>query len=498
MKWRDYSSLRIKDISWWINLSKSWNEIDDKQAIECINFNFEWNKLVTAKWLKKLYKMNWWKVQWLKVIWSDVYHISSWNIYKNWTKLNTVGTLPYTDVVNFDIFEWYTLFADGTGIHKPSYMLNWTITEITNSSLFNTISWLYAKYVVVYNWKSIWWWQHKDTIVFSRTANATTPALIIDFTVYDSWVQSVWWQMSWSINWFSVWENGLYCFKDNEIYYSNSINDTGTVNPSAPTFNFIFSQITSSWNLSQQTIAKVKQEIFYFDDNTKSVRRLWYEQNLTTLKDTQVSGEVEEYINSLPSIQTKACLSYCYPNLKLFLRSENSFDNDICLVYNVDAKSWAKETNKVCSIAAWWYLWDVYTNTIYEDDYSYSIDWINKEWLFLSKEYDIWDWVDYKRYWEFEIMWRIWNNMTTHIDILVDRKLVNTKEIVWEDILHSTLWTEVLWIWTTAENAPISSFKEKIDMFDEWQYIQVRIRTIWTWYIDISNFAFRYKVIKNL
>lgn len=496
MKWKAYSNLRIKDISWWINIDKSANEIDDKQCIECINFNFEWNKLVTAKWLTQLYTLTWWWIQWLKVIWTDIYHISSWNIYKNWVKINNTWTLPYTWVVNFDVFENYVLFADWTGVNKPYYLLSGTLAEIPQyTSLYNTITGLYAKYVIIYNWRSIWWWQYKSTIVFSKAANATTPALIIDFAAYSAWVQSIW--LHWNITWFEVWENWLYAFKDTEIWYSNSEKDTGEVNPSAPTFNFIFNKITSSGNLSQQTIAKVKQEIFYYDNISKSVRRLWYEQNLTTLKDTQVSEEIEEYLDILPSTQSKACLSYKYPNLKLFLRSENSLDNDVTIVYNVESKAWAKENNKVCSIANWGYLWDVYSNIIYKDDNTYSIDNIWKEWLFISKEYDMWDWIDYKRFWEMEIMWKISNDITLYIDVLIDWKLISTNEIIWSDIITSTLWTEVLWIGTSLDNIELNQFRKKIDMFDEWQNIQLQLRSLWTGYVEVSNFNIRYKFINN-
>ena len=498
MKWRWYKSIRLNDISWWININSSPNEIDDKQGLECINFNFKWNNLVTAKWMTKLYDIWSWYVQWLKVIWGDIYHIAWWNVYKNWVKINTTGTLPYTWVVNFDIFEDYILFADWTGLLPPRYLLDWTISLVWSTSLTNTKTNLWAKTVIVYNGKSVWWWMYKDTIVYSKTASASTPALIIDFNAYSAGIQSVWWQMSWAIVWFALWENGLYVFKENAIYYSNSEKDTGSDNPSAPTFSFIFNKITTSWTLSQQSIWNYKQEIFYYDNLSWWVRRLWYEQNLTTLKDTAISEDIQEIFNRLPKAQPNATISVSYPNLKLFLHSENSSINDVCLVYNLDNKAWAIEDNKICSISFWWYLGSPYSNIIYKDDNTYWIDWITKTGIYLSKQYSMWDNIDYKRFWEIELSWSISAWITAKIEILSDWEIIWEWEIIWKDTVYSTLWTTTLWTMPTDNNVlSTSAFTKKIDLFNEWQYIQYRITTNWAWIFELSNVNILYKFINN-
>ena len=85
------------------------------------------------------------------------------------------------------------------------------------------------------------------------------------------------------------------------------------------------------------------QDIFYFDGN--NIRRLSYETNTLTLKDTPISEKITPLIRLLPKEQTQATACFTYPFYKLFLRTELSTDNNIALVYNVINKAWSVQTN---------------------------------------------------------------------------------------------------------------------------------------------------------
>jgi hypothetical protein len=51
---KTYTSFIQKELDWGLNLENSPNEIDNKQALKCLNFNFEWNKLISAYWKDEL------------------------------------------------------------------------------------------------------------------------------------------------------------------------------------------------------------------------------------------------------------------------------------------------------------------------------------------------------------------------------------------------------------------------------------------------------------
>jgi len=71
-------------------------------------------------------------------------------------------------------------------------------------------------------------------------------------------------------------------------------------------------------------VTEVEQELFYYDDITKNVRRLSYEENLITLRDTSISREIETIFEQLADDQSNATASFKYPNYKLFMRSKLS------------------------------------------------------------------------------------------------------------------------------------------------------------------------------
>jgi len=114
----------------------------------------------------------------------------------------------------------------------------------------------------------------------------------------------------------------------------------------------------------------VRQEIIYYDDKSKSVRRLAYERDQITLRDSAISDEIEPIFHTLATDQTNATSSYLYPNYKLFLRSEfaGTDYNDVCLTYNVHNKSWATETGKACFVSHKGYLGSTFEGKVWLDD----------------------------------------------------------------------------------------------------------------------------------
>lgn len=481
---RTYKDIIYNDFWGGLNLRESANQIQDKQLIKCENFNFEGNRLVTAKKIKKKYNI--WgatEVRSVLVDGSDNYFTHWGKLYKNGVELPITTGWPLPDK-RWYISVWWDLvfftFDDGT---EPPYYLDWgTLTQIT---------WVgNPRYNIVYNGKLVLWGYDNDNIYFSKTASPTTKLDIVDFSSYSAGNQSVGWDARGTVTWFKVGENWLYVFKKNSVYYTNSENDTWL------TFQFIFRKLTSNGAVNQNAIEEVNQEIFYYDDKSKSIRRLGYEQNLTTLRDTSISDEIEPVFLSLADDQSSASLSYKYPNLKIFLRSRfaGEWVNDVCLSYNVSEKSWSTETKKTCSVAKWWLLGSIYEWIIYDDDKNPATEWES-----IGKELDLWVPVDFKRLWEVEVKWKSVSTMTLYFDIYIDGKLKETREVTVTPVTWTTLGTSVLGdevLWADSSQSQLVEYRERFDMYYTWRYFQIGIRYQGIGYAELDHMKFEFKPLK--
>lgn len=585
-----YNSFRLKELDWWLNTKNSPNEIENKQATKCENFNFDWNKLINSKSYKQYentqpWVFNSWEIKWLDIIdqkvyatyvnpsWSKVDIMQwTWNVWRNaLDNLNSYFfyitsavaawetytiTVTHLDIVYWpEVFTYTTILWDTastvysqllsqmnsspyikeciwfTNIESPTWTFteyqwlffwatskfritavevwNWTLiasellTTISNPSLFRSWDdlillwwsnspiyyqaladdnapstivayfWQYINWIsswsniwVYYNWKLLLANWNDNILYFSKTSSATEPYLVRDFWWYDWWFQRVWWD--WKITWLITWENWIYVFKEDEIYYSNSVQDDWN------SFAFIFNRITNNWAKDKYCITRVWQDLFYYDWLAKKIRRLSYEQNLTTLRDTAVSDEIDSLLQSQPTITwIQQKLYYSYPNVRFATRSstEIAWNNDIIYVYNVDRKSWLIETNKAIKQAYWKYFTRVSVNwEVYEEWSSYYSSW---EWI--SKEFDMWDAIDYKRRSEIEIYWKNTDDITLYVDIYIDWTLKKTFTV-----------TDNFWDY----------FRRKFDMWLEWRFIKIWIRYSWVWYLEINELNFNYKPLK--
>jgi len=481
----NYRNDRLNDSSWGLNLENSPNDIEDKQWTKLLNWNFEWNKLIASKDELEVYDEGWTtEVSWLLIDWTDVWYIHNQIIYKNWVNQITSWTLPDK---RWNMTFWADILImtaeDGTqGV--------WTLEAWAVAVKSTTFTGL-PRYNTVYNWKLILGWYDitPNSVLHSKTASITDTSLLFDFSAYNSWSALVW---DWSaVTWFSVGENWLYVFKEREVWYSNSEKDTTT------TFDLIYNKITSNGNLNQHTITEVEQETFYFDFKNKSVRRLGYEVNLTTLRDSAISKEIEPIFSELSDNQDYATTSYAYPNYKLFLRSKlaGANTNDVCLTYNVDRKSWLVEDLKDCSVSHKGYFGSSYEWKIFKDDAQVK-EW---QWEAISKHFDYWDWVDNKRFVELELIGKMSSTMTLYVDIYVDWNLKTTKTINVDEKIGSTLWTNVLWasvLWSWKITDDITFFRRRFDFFYEWQHYEYWLRYDWIGRVEISDRNSQYKFIK--
>ncbi len=471
---------------------------------------------IDAGWVRKT-------VAWTRST-SGLTSITSWA--PTWSK---AGFYVYKlDLSTFTLqadsdYLWENDMAKGL---MPSYLLEDDIYLITKSSDWFLIVWSrgfapifvdpdYIQYEystqavwvpnvwTLYQWRAIFGWYGNDTITYSQPDKVETTAFeLMTMTGYPANVQWVSEWNSWNVVGFHTSEDWLYVFKNNSIHKTNTDKDTGTI------FTYIFSKITDNWALSQRTICWGWQEVFYYDHLNRAIRRLSYEQNLTTLRDTSISSEIEDLLRALPEDDeanderfTKLwSLNYTYPYLEFNYSDETSpyiytswVDENLkyrlpnkTLVYNVYNKSWSKRTEKednapmcVAGNYFWTTDWDVWLS-----NYGFT----NKEGTSLSKEYTFTDDVDFKRIGELEIVgditWIGWTK-TLEVGVQIDETdaEIGLPATITRRIIEATDWQTV-------------RFRERIDLFDDWERMTFSLDHSWNGKIEISDVNIKWKPLQ--
>lgn len=495
---------------WWEIFTITWNWsniLEGSQVINWINLSASYNKAkYTSTNLGSISYMDFNKTNYISVS-----PLSFLNYYNNvwmpadgqqmsYTTTNIKATITVSSA-NIVIFNWVNtwLWLNNNELYNITvsqfwlllvwYKLlswvkliywDWTVNTISNAAVWTpTVGTIYQGKII------LWWyikdWVKTDSIVFSVTAGATTPWNLLIFTGYNAWVQLVSNGNKWWITGFKTSENWLYVFKENEIYYTNSENNNLTT-----VFNFIFNKITNNWALNQASITNVEQDIIYFDWVNKKTRRLSYEQNMTTLRDTSISEEITDILDEVQIPGGDLIHSYFkFPNYVFNYTKSNSPEINVWwvyplrlpnyqLVYNVDKKSWFERTefDNVSTyplFADKWFVATIWTY-IYED-----FVWFSSSWAFLSKQYDMWDSIWYKRYTEFEIYWKKEVVVTLYVDVYEDWALYDTFTI------DSNYWEE---------------FRNRFDFFTEGKHFQFWLRYTGAWDLEVNEFAVAFKPIE--
>ena len=535
-----FKQFSLKELDGWINLESSPNEIANKQCVKSVNFNYSWNKLISAKeaWL---YNSTWRTINAIADIDNEVYYASWSDIYKNTEIINTNSYAyllneiivwdTYTITINWNNYSYTAQVWDGLGevidylfdlvkaagfkaekwfVLHTDYKEYAAVLVFWNISSFSGTNWItknsetitgITDWQINRNWLDIiytgnWKWYYlqkildgndvayltqkikfreyspkfaitywgklfyatwdSNIIYFSKTAWLDTPYYVVDFwrddRLYDAWLQMVWWDSK--ITWLATWENGIYVFKEHEVYYSNSVNDDWVW------FSFVFNKITNNWAVNNDAIISAWQEMFFFWWNNKELRRLTYEQYSQSLRDSAISSPISSITKDYSNVK----IGYQYPNAYIFE------DNKDTIVYNVDRKSFAiEDTGNIWKIA--WQFYSIWTDIYKLLNWDYYSSW---EWI--GKELDLWDAIDIKRFSQIEIYWKMpEDNFNLYVDIYIDKTLIETFQV---------------------ENNFGSFFRRRYDLYDEWRYIQIWIRYEWVWELEINELNFKSKPIK--
>ena len=504
-----YSTLRINDLSWGLNVYSAASDIDNNQATVIKNFQVEGNKLNIIPGFSTYLDSNdipWasWKIRWIASYGKYLFVITQYrlSVFENWVWKSALTWAWNADSYNitpyyiWDLYLVVTASDASEDVRFIKYVLWISISEVTPS-------WLPAdkkfSCSTFYTNRISLWGNPKfpGNIYTSAPATVSNPEYAYNF--WATWSSSqVIGDGSSIVTGFATRQNVLYCFTKNAVWKASEIDAW---------FSYVFSKETSTWAVNQAVIQNVTQDTFYFDGY--SVRRLSYEANTLALKDSSISESVFPWLSSLPKVQEKAVSSFNYPYYKLFLRTENSVGNDICYVYNVIKKSWSIQTGIVASCSTSTlesqpktYFGSPYETKVYVEEKTVrAYDGSPISCKFVSKEYNLWDNSDFKRFVQLETFWKITPWLTLYVDLIVEGKVVQTRTITRPISIAWTSWSVTAWVamsWAGwANSQPMEDFVYRFEMFNDGRNFKVGYRSEGYGNLEINGFNLMYKFLKN-
>lgn len=516
-----------KDLAWGINSLKPSNDIDDKQFVRSDNFTTEGNKLIKIKWYKKVkqFSATISPSQWIKLYGNVLVYLHNAILYVYNT--NTYVTKSLAAAVTVGKEYHIEVFQDKiVCCNKDEAPKAFTYdTTFTNNPTTQAFTWLNAGFTATasnFNKGTLLLAQYKygspsqvefsNVLVFSQSVSSyANLANAFLFTGGDASTQVI---GDWNpITWFISGRDATYITKNSSIF---KLDDKKIEKDSAGAIvgvAYPHTQVTSTWAVNHKTSINVDQDIFYFD--WLNVRRLSYEANVLALKDSAISIDIYNTIQSLPRNQSEAVMWYTYPYVKLALKSAFAGTNDIIFCYNVIDKSWNIQKGIVTNVATYGhdittssvdgYFGSYFNGTVYEDDRTSWYDWGNIKCIAESKHFDFWNTIEYKRLVRFSFHWDISENFPVTIKIFSDDG-VNIKEVGSKTIQFTSNAIEETTGSVTSGTATAggswanwlksNSYREKIELFSDWREFYYTIECDWIWEFSMGAtvFDFRYVV----
>ena len=472
----------------------------------------EWNKLITMPWFAQYVTIWSWVTKWQAIsLYSwKILIIHNRNLYiydtvtwATFTKTNAVANAvdTYRILTTKSFSSWnISIVCINTNISTVENVMAYEFDGTTFTTI-NEPSWGNPKWIwltdrnfkcgTFYEGKLFLAWNPKypSSLYTSKTWSVIDSTHIYDFGAYDASAQNIWdWEPIVNI---TTNHNELFVFKTNSVWRLNGTKDTWT------NFGYIFKQETATWAINSMCVVAVEQDIIYFD--WLNIRRLSYEQNINALNDDSISKEISPVIAWLPDSQsTNATMYYSYPYVKLFLRDKFSTNNSVAVVYNIVDKSYSIQT--WIEVVQWVggfvnnrrtaYFVTSQTSTIYQDNIGYTYNWGNIFASHKSKRFVLWDGVDYKRISQIELYGAITPWLKAYIDIYVNSKLIDTREVFFEEDILPTTWSTEFWNTLAGANnesevSLLRDFVARYEYFNDGRDVSFWVRSNWQWKVEI-------------
>lgn len=344
---------------------------------------------------------------------------------------------------------------------------------------------------------SMWISQWKYAVVRSKPATSVNPENIFDFnTPVDSPVKT----FSWKVLWIKSSLSTLYVFTEWEIhYFQNSYNEQDWL--SIPVFNKIY-----DWSavVSSKAITSIDNTVFFLTKD-KKIKSIKYVSWITNPQIWEVSNQKTNSIqgwldDNLDDDQSMATSSYFEPDnlIKFNVKSVWATYNDTVVIYDLKNQTfyidkWKNFWTETVQINWNYYVWDVNQWLIYKDEFWWSDNWNDIEFIRDTREFNFWNPAIRKLMREMLIAWSINLNTTIQImlfwdydeelkDIYLDKNIVSNSVFWYKTINKLYRFRRVFTKWELYEKAYNYTFRFYAiwkDMDFSLDFATVRLWILW-------------------
>lgn len=334
-----------------------------------------------------------------------------------------------------------------------------------------------------------WWWDFNNVIYQSRPVIATNPEYSYDW-VWSGANQLI---MKSNIQGMVATISRLVIFTDNSIEYI----DKSSYVSIWWILNFYPNAIAQWVKLANNRCCISAWEKVFFLTANKKIKSIDYIQGIDDLKVWDLSDDIEtgipNFMNSLNDDLSQSVWFYDQKNklVKFFVRSRNSLQNDICIIWDLVNKTFLVDNNKFYSILTNHdnkvYAWSCLNSSVFQDESWEDDDWWNIDWYRYSAILSNGRPWKNKLYTGFSTSWTINSQTTIKKDIILDWYIIDSSNIetswiiIWWTSSSQTAWIMTWWIineWV-LKNFTKNRWPEYINTI--WRYLQTKYSWSWVW-----------------
>ena len=373
---------------------------------------------------------------------------------------------------------------DFVNVADTVFCMNWTdkfgkLSWTTYSQPSNVPANFAPKFWVVFNW-CLWvsWWSSNPNKVYKSLWGLYNSSWAFIAPAYDDFTSTGSDQFTFQENITGLCANAqaLFYFTKGSVSvtWQNDIETVQISSSGGSRVAYTTSVLTAKeWAVNHESIVWVWNNVYYVTPNNKicKIERgndiYWYEvMDLSARKYAWCEG----LMNTLAKDQSQ-CWWYYVPSediIKWFFRSEWSWVNDVCVVYDVEKDKFLVDNWKI------FYWWVAFHNKVYalaeveaklyEDEIGTEDEDMPIPFEYWTKQFYIWEPSYKKLFWETRTTLDINANAEVRQEIWIDWSQVDSTIIDKSYLPDMNVW----WIWTFATATSMVWVDIEADTFTEW------------------------------
>lgn len=380
------------------------------------------------------------------------------------------------------------------------WKLSWTTYSIPSNVPAN----FSPRFWVVFNgclWVS--WWSNNPNVVYKSLGWLYNSSWAFQTPAYDNFTATWSDQFTFqeNITWLCANAQALFYFTKGSVSvtWQNDIETVQISSSGGSRVAYTTSVLTAKeWAVNHESIVWVGNDVYYITPNNKICKIVrgnniyWYE--VMELSGRKYAG-CEWLMKSLAKDQTQ-CWWYYVPwedIIKWFFRSEWSWVNDVCVVYDVEKDKFLVDNGKI------FYWWVAFHNKVYalaevepklyEDEIGTEDEDAPIPFEYWTKQFYIWEPTYKKLFWETRTTVDINQNSALTQEIWIDGKQVDSTVIDKSYLPDPNVWgigtfataTSMVWVDIEADQftewldySELYVMRTKGNLNQRWHWIQFR------------------------